>query len=164
MKPINRRTLFKTLALGGAGVALNRNLPALAQAVKNQPVKIAALEMLDQEFGSQPFVFADKKCLLVRLPPQKEEKKNPRLLEISHKTKDGASEIITLTAFTRICTHLGCTPGGLDNDHHMNCPCHGSVFAADGSVVQGPAARALQAVKLQVKDGEVFAVALIDDK
>lgn len=36
-----------------------------------------------------------------------------------------------------VCTHLGCviaaTPEGFD------CPCHGSKFARDGKVVQGPA-------------------------
>ncbi|MEP0774394.1 MAG: ubiquinol-cytochrome c reductase iron-sulfur subunit [Acidobacteriota bacterium] len=40
-------------------------------------------------------------------------------------------------AVSTVCTHLGCivkpTPHGFD------CPCHGSQFAADGSVVRGPA-------------------------
>jgi cytochrome b6-f complex iron-sulfur subunit len=44
-------------------------------------------------------------------------------------------------AVSRVCTHLGCIvkpePGG------FACPCHGSRFAADGTVVKGPAPRAL---------------------
>jgi len=44
-------------------------------------------------------------------------------------------------AISTVCTHLGCivksTPEGFD------CPCHGSKFTADGSVVKGPAPRAL---------------------
>lgn len=44
-------------------------------------------------------------------------------------------------AISTICTHLGCivkpTPEGFD------CPCHGSKFAKDGSVVRGPAPKAL---------------------
>jgi nitrite reductase/ring-hydroxylating ferredoxin subunit len=44
-------------------------------------------------------------------------------------------------ALSLICTHLGCivnpAPGGFD------CPCHGSRFAADGTVLKGPAPRAL---------------------
>lgn len=44
-------------------------------------------------------------------------------------------------AVSTVCTHLGCivkaTPVGFD------CPCHGSKFAKDGSVVRGPAPKAL---------------------
>lgn len=49
-------------------------------------------------------------------------------------------------AVSTICTHLGCivkpTAEGFE------CPCHGSRFAADGSVVKGPAPRALAWVKV----------------
>jgi cytochrome b6-f complex iron-sulfur subunit len=52
-------------------------------------------------------------------------------------------------AISTICTHLGCivkcTPEGFD------CPCHGSRFASDGSVIKGPAPRALP--WFQVVDG-----------
>lgn len=52
-------------------------------------------------------------------------------------------------AISTVCTHLGCivksTPEGFD------CPCHGSRFAPDGSVVKGPAPKALP--WLQVVDG-----------
>lgn len=44
-------------------------------------------------------------------------------------------------AISLICTHLGCivkpAQGGFE------CPCHGSQFAADGSVLRGPAPKAL---------------------
>lgn len=44
-------------------------------------------------------------------------------------------------AISTICTHLGCvvrvTPEGFE------CPCHGSRFAADGSVLKGPAPKPL---------------------
>jgi len=44
-------------------------------------------------------------------------------------------------ALSIVCTHLGCvikpTAQGFD------CPCHGSRFALDGSVVKGPAPKAL---------------------
>jgi cytochrome b6-f complex iron-sulfur subunit len=52
-------------------------------------------------------------------------------------------------AISTVCTHLGClvksTPEG------FQCPCHGSRFACDGSVVRGPAPKALP--WLLVKDG-----------
>ena len=51
-------------------------------------------------------------------------------------------------AISIVCTHLGCivkpTAGGFE------CPCHGSAFARDGSVVKGPAPRALSWVSVSV--------------
>lgn len=44
-------------------------------------------------------------------------------------------------AVSTVCTHLGCIvkPTG----EGFDCPCHGSRFAADGSVMKGPAPAAL---------------------
>lgn len=44
-------------------------------------------------------------------------------------------------AITRVCTHLGCLVKSEADGFH--CPCHGSRFAPDGSVVKGPAPKAL---------------------
>ncbi|MCB0220857.1 MAG: Rieske 2Fe-2S domain-containing protein [Chrysiogenetes bacterium] len=44
-------------------------------------------------------------------------------------------------AMSLICTHLGCVCQSAGDG--FKCPCHGSVFDANGSVVQGPAPRAL---------------------
>jgi cytochrome b6-f complex iron-sulfur subunit len=44
-------------------------------------------------------------------------------------------------AVSTVCTHLGCIVRSEADGFH--CPCHGSRFAKDGSVVRGPAPRAL---------------------
>jgi Rieske Fe-S protein len=51
-----------------------------------------------------------------------------------------------LYAISSRCTHLGCTVERQPDGFH--CPCHGSQFAPDGQVRQGPATRPLSYLKL----------------
>ncbi|MFP5237768.1 MAG: ubiquinol-cytochrome c reductase iron-sulfur subunit [Acidobacteriota bacterium] len=55
-----------------------------------------------------------------------------------------------------VCTHLGCTVKHFESDNRFHCPCHGSVFAADGKVVHGPAPRPLQWFEVTLaRDGQL---------
>jgi len=48
------------------------------------------------------------------------------------------------TVLSTVCTHLGCEVGLPAADGTMTCPCHQSMYSsADGSVLRGPAERAL---------------------
>ncbi|KUO17246.1 FAD-dependent oxidoreductase [Streptomyces dysideae] len=49
-----------------------------------------------------------------------------------------------LHAVSARCTHLGCLVAFNPAERTWECPCHGSRFAPDGHVVQGPATRPLQ--------------------
>jgi cytochrome b6-f complex iron-sulfur subunit len=55
-----------------------------------------------------------------------------------------------------VCTHLGCTVGYFQSDGRFHCPCHGSVFAADGAVAHGPAPRPLEWFEVTLaRDGQL---------
>ena len=43
----------------------------------------------------------------------------------------------------RTCTHQACQVGSFQSDGVATCPCHGSQYNTSGSVVRGPAPRAL---------------------
>ena len=50
----------------------------------------------------------------------------------------------SFTAVQSACTHEGTTIGYDNNQHLFVCPLHGSEFSSSGSVVQGPASKALK--------------------
>lgn len=66
-------------------------------------------------------------------------------------------------ALSAICTHLRCTTGPFVppdaewKGPHSHCPCHGSVFAKDGRVLQGPAPRPLDFYRVSLApDGRLI--------
>ena len=57
-------------------------------------------------------------------------------------------------AISLICTHLGCTVG--QSTHGFACPCHGSQFDSQGNVLNGPANKKLQSLRItQTPDGNL---------
>lgn len=54
--------------------------------------------------------------------------------------KDGQGQLLQLSP---ACTHMGCIVHWNSFEKCWDCPCHGSHFAPDGSVLNGPAVKAL---------------------
>lgn len=64
-----------------------------------------------------------------------------------------------VTAFSAICTHLGCIVAYDEIDANIVCPCHDGRFnAVNGAVVSGPPPAPLQAVTVSVENDEIFLV------
>jgi len=56
-------------------------------------------------------------------------------------------------AYSAVCTHMGCVVSSLDKSE-IHCGCHGSAYSIkDGSVVKGPAPKALAAEKVTDESG-----------
>jgi glycine/D-amino acid oxidase-like deaminating enzyme/nitrite reductase/ring-hydroxylating ferredoxin subunit len=60
--------------------------------------------------------------------------------------RDESGEVHAVSA---VCTHMGCLVGWNETDRSWDCRCHGSRFAADGTVMHGPAVAPLESVAVE---------------
>ena len=62
----------------------------------------------------------------------------------------------TITAFSPICPHLGCSYNWNSSTQQFKCPCHGSVFNIDGKLLSGPAPRGLDTLPIKIEDDVIY--------
>ncbi len=58
-------------------------------------------------------------------------------------------------ALSSKCTHLGCTVPWEEKEKRFACPCHGSSFDSNGSVITAPAARPLDMFPVHIENNMV---------
>jgi Rieske Fe-S protein len=64
-----------------------------------------------------------------------------------------------VTAFSAICTHLGCIVAWDSTAKTIHCPCHDGQFnPATGAVISGPPPTPLPPITATVENGEIFLV------
>jgi menaquinol-cytochrome c reductase iron-sulfur subunit len=93
----------------------------------------------------------------------------PKSLDYTMAVKDGWQEKQTTKAvwavkqtdgqvkvYSPICPHLGCGFRWDQQDQLFKCPCHGSIFAIDGTVQAGPAPRPLDTLPSKVEEGRLL--------
>jgi Rieske Fe-S protein len=56
-------------------------------------------------------------------------------------------------AYSTVCPHEGCAVVWRDESNDFFCPCHDSLFSADGAWVAGPSRRGLDPLPSRHKDG-----------
>lgn len=91
-------------------------------------------------------------------------KKGVRKVEFEYKSEDKtvANRIFlaanngSLTAFSPVCTHLGCLVNWDNNKKEFLCSCHGGKYNIDGDVIAGPPPKPLTRLPLEIKDGKVY--------
>lgn len=58
-----------------------------------------------------------------------------------------------LHEFAATCPHMGCVVHWNPVERSWDCPCHGSRFTAQGEVINGPATRNLEPIKIEASEG-----------
>lgn len=59
-------------------------------------------------------------------------------------------------AVNSLCTHQGCNVGWKKDSQDLYCACHGSHFASNGTVTQGPAKEALKQYEVKQENGSIL--------
>ena len=72
------------------------------------------------------------------------------VVDIGHQRAVVRTGTTTFRGLSRICTHQQCDTDVRNNQ--FECPCHGSIFASDGSVIRGPSVASPQIAPLSPLD------------
>lgn len=157
-----RRRFLATVTVGGSGViAAGMLVPAVpyvldpllreesggpgagGDASSGGFVRLARLDALPQRQPRKLPVIGDVVDAWTRTPA--------RVLGSVWARRDGDR----VTVLSTTCPHLGCPIGLGDDGRGFACPCHTSVFGANGERVSGPSPRDMDPLPARVRDGVI---------
>lgn len=82
------------------------------------------------------------------------------LTDTEIKNSDSQTQGTQVIALSAACTHMGCLVQWHDAERHFHCPCHGGLFAENGSAVVAPGAKyslpPLPRLDTKVEHGNVY--------
>ena len=117
---------------------------ALYRPERVTPLK-SARALIEENVGSATAFIEDR---LARHPGRRAEDLEPgqaAILKSERETlgayRDGGGELFVVSP---VCTHMKCMLRWNDAERSWDCPCHGSRFAPDGRVIEGPALQPLR--------------------
>jgi arsenite oxidase small subunit len=146
-KGYSRRQLLAAGATGAAATAVSGAGLAEAASKGSYPkLRVIALNKLKR---NRPVVFSYPL-----------ENQGSMLLDLGHAVPEGVGPKRSIVAYSLFCQHMGCPVEYQPKLREFVCPCHQSRYDPErlGSIIQGVAMQPLPRVRLQVKDGAVWAV------
>ena len=130
--PLDRREFISKAGqyaiLAGLILPITRSAATAIAGAKPAPLEPISLDLEKPEYHALKQVGGAMKI------PDPSDKKKPIIVIRSSETQ--------VTAFSSKCTHWGCEVP-LPVDGSILCPCHGSIFDANGKVTHGPAKKDL---------------------
>lgn len=111
------------------------NVTASAQKLMIENAKVA------QHFFKDRFAHPQSRTLDDLLPGEAGVNEGPLESTAAYRDEQG-----TLHKVSAVCTHMGCIVNWNPAEKSWDCPCHGSRFAIDGTVIEGPAVKNLKQV------------------
>jgi arsenite oxidase small subunit len=143
---LSRRQLLAAGAAATAGAAVTLDAEARAATSGYPRVRVTALNRLHV---NRPVDF---------MYPLKSQPNV--LLDLGHRVPGGVGPKRSIVAYSTLCQHMGCPVVYSRSQREFVCPCHQSRYDPGrlSSIVQGVATRALPRVRLEVRNGSVYAV------
>jgi arsenite oxidase small subunit len=82
------------------------------------------------------------------------------LIDMGRSVPGGVGSKHSIVAYSAQCQHMGCPVAYRPASRELFCPCHQSRYDPErqGSIIQGVAMRPLPKIKLQVRNGAVYAI------
>ncbi len=151
-----RRSFFMVLlGVGGAFVAALLSIPLirytiyplLANTTKTSWSSLGPLDSFSAM--TQPM----RKTVKILQVDGWRESVSEKPVYVTKGTRPGAQNGIEV--LSSVCPHLGCEVPWNENRGQFVCPCHNSVFAADGSYVSGPARRGMDTLPIESQNGDL---------